>query len=96
MNEERKVAGISAKDMAHRPAFREILANMKKEKINYIVAYKLDRVTRSVYDLEELMAYKVLLSFLRIFFQSQNSKQQYHYNILKLHLSSTHHIKISH
>jgi len=49
-------AGISAKDMAHRPAFQEMLADMKKGKINYIVAYKLDRVTRSVHDLEELIA----------------------------------------
>lgn len=49
-------AGISAKDMAHRPAFQEMLADMKKDKINYIVAYKLDRVTRSVRDLEELIA----------------------------------------
>ena len=49
-------AGISAKDMAHRPAFQEMLADMKKGKINSIVAYKLDRVTRSVRDLEELIA----------------------------------------
>ena len=49
-------AGISAKDMAHRPAFQEMLADMKKGKINYIVAYKLDWVTRSVRDLEELIA----------------------------------------
>ena len=49
-------AGISAKDMAHRPAFQEMLADMKKGKINYIVAYKLDKVTRSVRDLEELIA----------------------------------------
>ena len=49
-------AGISAKDMAHRPAFQEMLADMKKGKINYIVEYKLDRVTRSVRDLEELIA----------------------------------------
>jgi len=49
-------AGISAKDMAHRPAFQEMLVDMKKGKINYIVAYKLDRVTRSVRDLEELIA----------------------------------------
>lgn len=46
-------AGISAKDMEHRPTFQEILSDMKKGKINYIVAYKLDRVTRSVRDLEE-------------------------------------------
>lgn len=49
-------AGISAKDMAHRPAFQEMLADMKKGKINYIVVYKLDRVTRSVRDLEELIS----------------------------------------
>jgi site-specific DNA recombinase len=48
-------AGISAKDMEHRPKFQEMLEDMKKGKINYIVAYKLDRVTRSVRDLEELI-----------------------------------------
>ena len=49
-------AGISAKDMKSRPAFQEMLEDMKQGKINYIVAYKLDRVTRSVRDLEELIA----------------------------------------
>ena len=49
-------AGISAKDMEHRPKFQEMLKDMKDGKINYIVAYKLDRVTRSVRDLEELIA----------------------------------------
>ena len=48
-------AGISAKDMEHRPKFQEMLEDMRKGKINYIVAYKLDRVTRSVRDLEELI-----------------------------------------
>lgn len=48
-------AGISAKDMEHRPAFQEMLNDIKNGKINYIVAYKLDRVTRSVRDLEELI-----------------------------------------
>ncbi len=33
-----------------------MLADMKSGKINYIVAYKLDRVTRSVRDLEELIS----------------------------------------
>ncbi len=50
-----KDAGISAKDMAHRPAFQQMLADMRAGKINYIVAYKLDRVTRSVRDLEVLI-----------------------------------------
>ena len=48
-------AGISAKDMEHRPKFQEMLQDMRDGKINYIVAYKLDRVTRSVRDLEELI-----------------------------------------
>ena len=48
-------AGISAKDMENRPAFQEMLKDMQAGKINYIVAYKLDRVTRSVKDLEELI-----------------------------------------
>ena len=49
-------AGISAKDMKNRPAFQEMLEDMKKGLINYIVAYKLDRVTRSVRDLEVLIS----------------------------------------
>ena len=51
-----KDAGISVKDMEHRPAFQEMLQDMRDEKINYIVAYKLDRVTRSARDLEELIS----------------------------------------
>lgn len=51
-----KDAGISAKDMEHRPQFQEMLQDMKEGKINYIVAYKLDRITRSVRDLEELIS----------------------------------------
>ena len=50
-----KDAGISAKDMEHRPQFQEMLKDMREGKINYIVAYKLDRITRSVRDLEELI-----------------------------------------
>lgn len=48
-------AGVSAKDMEHRPQFQQMLQDMKDSKINYIVAYKLDRITRSVRDLEELI-----------------------------------------
>ena len=51
-----KDAGISAKDMEHRPQFQKMLEDMKSGKINYIVAYKLDRVTRSVRDLETLIS----------------------------------------
>ncbi|MGN1270828.1 MAG: TnpV protein [Clostridia bacterium] len=48
-------AGISAKDMEHRSGFQQMMDDMRKGKINYIVAYKLDRVTRSVRDLEQLI-----------------------------------------
>lgn len=51
-----KDAGISAKDMEHRPQFQEMLKDMKEGKLNYIIAYKLDRITRSVRDLEELIS----------------------------------------
>lgn len=50
-----KDAGISAKNMKDRPAFQQMLEDMKAGKLNYIVAYKLDRVTRSVRDLEVLI-----------------------------------------
>ena len=42
--------------MKNRPAFQEMLEDMKSGKLNYIVAYKLDRVTRSVRDLEVLIS----------------------------------------
>ena len=42
--------------MTNRPAFQQMLEDMKAGKINYIVAYKLDRVTRSVRDLEVLIS----------------------------------------
>ena len=51
-----KDAGISAKDMKNRPQFQQMIENMKNGLINYIVAYKLDRVTRSVRDLEVLIS----------------------------------------
>lgn len=51
-----KDAGISAKNMKNRPQFQQMIEDMKNELINYIVAYKLDRVTRSVRDLEVLIS----------------------------------------
>ena len=41
--------------MEHKPSFQAMMNDMKKGKINCIVAYKLDRVTRSVKDLEALI-----------------------------------------
>lgn len=48
-------AGISAKDMEHRPQFKKMLEDVKSHNVNVIVAYKLDRLTRSVRDLEILI-----------------------------------------
>ncbi len=47
--------GISAKDMEHRPQFQKMLEEVKNRNVNVIVAYKLDRLTRSVRDLEVLI-----------------------------------------
>lgn len=46
-----KDAGTSAKDM-NKPAFEELLQDIRKKKCNIIVVLKLDRLTRSVYDME--------------------------------------------
>ena len=51
-----KDAGTSAQNMKDRPALQQMLEDMKAGKLNYIVAYKLDRVTRSVRDLEVLIS----------------------------------------
>ena len=48
--------GISAKN-DKRPAYQEMLEDVKNKKINVIVAFKLDRLTRSVYDIEKLMKF---------------------------------------
>lgn len=50
-----KDAGISAKKGNKRPAFEELLQDIKDKKCNTIVALKLDRVTRSIFDWENLM-----------------------------------------
>ena len=49
-----KDAGISAKN-DKRPAYQEMMSDVKNKNINVIVAFKLDRLTRSVYDIEKLM-----------------------------------------
>lgn len=49
-------AGISAKNM-NRPAFQEMIQDIKDEKINKIIVYKLDRLTRSIKDLEEICTF---------------------------------------
>lgn len=41
--------------MKHTHKLQEMLQDMRDEKINYIVAYKLDKVTRSVRNLKKLI-----------------------------------------
>ena len=49
-------AGIGAKN-DKRPAYQEMIEDVKKGNINVIVALKLDRLTCSVYDIEKLMKF---------------------------------------
>ena len=48
--------GVSAKNMK-RPKFQEMIQDMKDGKINKIVVYKLDRLTRSVADWEKILTF---------------------------------------
>ena len=50
-------AGISAKTGNHRPEFERLKDDIKAKKINTIVALKLDRITRSIYDWENLITF---------------------------------------
>lgn len=52
-----KDAGISAKTGNYRPAFEELLQDIRDKKCNTIVVLKLDRLTRSVYDMEGIMKF---------------------------------------
>ena len=50
-------AGISAKQGNLRPDFERLKEDIKSKKINTMVALKLDRITRSIYDWEKLMTF---------------------------------------
>ena len=50
-----KDAGISAKTGNLRPEFERLLQDIRDKKVNTIVVLKLDRLTRSVYDMEGIM-----------------------------------------
>ena len=50
-------AGISAKTGNHRPEFERLKDDIKAKRINTIVALKLDRITRSIYDWENLITF---------------------------------------
>lgn len=45
-------AGISGKDVDNRPAYQQMMRDMKKGKFNIIMAFKMDRLSRSVIDFE--------------------------------------------
>ena len=47
-------AGISAKTGNHRPEYDRMLEDGKQWKINMIIALKLDRLSRSIYDWKNL------------------------------------------
>ena len=48
-------AGISAKTGNYRPEFERLKEDIKNKIINTIVALKLDRITKRIYDWEKLM-----------------------------------------
>ncbi len=48
-------AGISAKRGNHRPEFDRMIEDAKNGKINTVIALKLDRLTRSIYDWENML-----------------------------------------
>ena len=50
-------AGISAKTGNLRPQFERLKEDIKTKKINTIIALKLDRITRSIYDWENLITF---------------------------------------
>ena len=50
-------AGISAKTGNYRPEFERLKNDIKAKRINTIIALKLDRITRSIYDWENLMTF---------------------------------------
>ena len=50
-------AGISAKTGNHRPEFERLKDDIRAKKINTIIALKLDRITRSIYDWENLITF---------------------------------------
>ena len=46
-------AGISGKSAENRPAYQQMLKDMKKGKFNLIMAFKMDRISRSIIDFED-------------------------------------------
>ncbi len=49
--------GISAKTGNYRPEFERLLQDIRDKKVNTIVVLKLDRLTRSIFDLEKIIRF---------------------------------------
>ena len=47
--------GISGKDIEGRPAVKQLIADVESGKINNVLVYKIDRLTRSTKNLIELV-----------------------------------------
>ncbi len=45
-------AGISGKSITNRPAYQQMIKDMKHKKFNMIIAFKMDRISRSIVDFE--------------------------------------------
>lgn len=61
-------AGISGKSAENRPAYQQMMKDMKKGKFNRIMAFKMDRISRSISDFEnffnEIEEYNCEVEFL--------------------------------
>ena len=77
-------AGISAKQGNLRPEFERLKEDIKSKKINTMVALKLDRITRSIYDWEKLMTFLDEKAKIVSFIQQVNSTNDEYKKIQKL------------
>ena len=55
-------AGISAKKGNYRPEWERLKEDIKSKKINTMIALKQDRITRSIYDWENILSFLVSIS----------------------------------
>ena len=78
--------GISAKTGNYRPEFERLLQDIKDKKCNTIVVLKLDRLTRSVFDLEGIMNFleenNAYLDCANEEINTTNSRNKYTKNII--------------
>ena len=63
--------------MKDRPSFNELLEDIKSKKVNTIVALKLDRVTRSIYEWNFIMKF---LKEYEVYIDCANDEVKYYDN----------------